>query len=30
MAMLTKVVHELCSDEPAAADDDDCHVVLRI
>jgi hypothetical protein len=30
VALLTKVLHELFSDESAAADDDNFHVVLLI
>jgi hypothetical protein len=30
MAMLTKVVHELCSDEPAAANYHDLHVLNHL
>src|ERR1700730_16604084 len=30
MTMLPKVVHELCADEPAAANHDDLHMLIHI
>lgn len=30
MTMLPKVVHELCADEPAAANHDDLHMFIHI
>jgi hypothetical protein len=30
MTMLPKVVHELCPDEPAAANHDDLHMFIHI